>query len=248
MTDFSVAAALNAHLVAKNEAREADGMWHPSGLFTCDRQAIYAFRGAERTNPPNEQSLRVFRMGHLVHGFVQDAIASHPAVAQVWLEVPVHSDRLDIEGHADALLRFKDGTSEVLEVKSIKAAGMKYGDLPKAGHVKQGILYCMVLRDEGFAIDPDLSVPLVAPPLGDELRALRVVYVSKDDMLISEHLLAITPEREQSVLDTLARLKAHEAAGTLPKRLPLVKGAIPNYPCNYCDYKDKCWQQDPEGV
>jgi hypothetical protein len=267
---FSVAAALNAHLVAKNEDREADGYWHPSGLFTCDRQAIYAFRGTPMTNPPNEQSLRVFRMGHLVHGFVQEAIASHPDVQQVWLEVPVISDTLGVKGHADALVLFTDGTYEVIEVKSIKAAGMKYGDLPKVAHIKQGIAYAIVLRDgtsifegdtisDGFVdLDTGVSVVFVTTPdgrrvsrpgqLGAALRALRVVYVSKDDMLVSEHVLAITPEREAAVRDTLTRLRAFEAAGILPKRLPKVKGAIPNFPCNYCSYKDRCWGTDPEGV
>ena len=82
---FTVEAALDDHVAALEIPRLPDGKWHPSSIFGCDRKAIYEVRGTTPTNPPNAGSRRTFRIGHIFHSFLQDAVAA--AGAEDFLEV-----------------------------------------------------------------------------------------------------------------------------------------------------------------
>lgn len=232
---FSVASSLDRYVAAIETPREPDGLWHPSSLGGCDRKALYELLGVAKTNPPDARTRRVFRVGHLMHEFVQTAIAADPAVLVFYPEVRLDAPDLRVTGHADGLIKHDDGSWEVLEFKTISSRAFQYGDLPKADHVGQLALYMKVLREYGGRF---LEAAIL--PLGDTLTRGRVVYVSKDDLRISEHPVTWSAAKDEEITAKLDRLEYHREAGTLPERLPM-NGSKRHYLCGYCPFQDHCW-------
>jgi hypothetical protein len=236
MNPFSVEASIDAYVESVETPREPDGLWHPSSISSpCDRKSIYEINGYPK-EPIPARTKRVFRVGHILHQFVQDAIAADPTVEAFWPEVGIKAPALGITGHADGLLRFKDGSYEVLEFKTISSRAFKYGDLPKPDHIIQVSLYMKILREHGGTADDGWF-----DPLGDLLPRARIVYVSKDDLLIGEYKVLWTDARNQEILDKLATLNGHRDAGTLPERLPMT-GSKRHYLCGYCPFQTLCWE------
>jgi len=229
-------------------------MWHPSSISTCLRQALYAFRGVPVSDPSPLRNRRVLRVGHLLHEFVQAAIAADPTVATFYAEVKIKSDTLNVTGSTDGLLEYDDGTWELLEFKTISSRGFDYGDLPKAEHVLQIVPYMKVLREEGGQATDRGYAPVTIPPLAHKLRQARIIYVSKDDLRIGEHIVFYTPGKDAELMERLTTLDHHQAAGTLPDRLPDTIDKKGNrkrhWLCaGYCSYRSLCWDEmlDTEG-
>ena len=198
---FSVADSLDRYIEAIAEPREPDGLWHPSSLGGCDRKALYEVRGTPKSNPPDARTRRVFRVGHLMHEFVQAAIAHDPSVLRFYPEVGLEAPDLRVTGHADGLLMHVDGSWEVLEFKTISSRAFQYGDLPKPDHVGQLSLYMKVLREYGGR-----ATDVTIPPLGERLTRGRVIYVSKDDLRIGEYGVTWSSSKDEEIRAKLDRL------------------------------------------
>ena len=252
---FSVADTLDQHILRTERPRPPDGLWHPSSLFSCMRQAIYEVRGVPASDPRTDKSRRILKMGSTVHEIVQEALTADSGAEAVYNEVEVNIPPLRVTGHCDTLLRHADDDYELLEFKSISPRGMQYGDLPKSEHVRQARTYVYGLRRFGGTVvltGEDLS-PLTAntltiPPLGSKLREPRLAYFSRDDLRVEEFVLDPDPEWDQRFEDYIARLEKYREDGTaLPLRLPLEKGRR-NWLCkDYCQFRSRCWDNDPEG-
>lgn len=247
MTDhFTVRGALDRYIDANQSIREPDGKWHPSGLFSCERQAVYAVRGIEPTNERDPRSKRILYTGTTFHGIVQSAARLDPHVATAYTEVLCDVPDLNILGSADQLLRFHDGTWELQEYKTISPKGMEYA-LPKPEHVEQVRTYMFVLRWYGSTAEGR-----VLPPLRDALTRARVSYVSRDDMRVEEFIIEADPEWEAAFEERIDRLERYREDGTaLPPRLPdeVKRGRVKRaWLCDYCAYATRCWTSDPEGV
>ena len=170
---FSVASALDAHVAATEDEREPDGCYHPSGLFSCERQAIYGVRGVPQTNPVDAQTKRVFRVGHELHRIVQTAVSStegSPETEVVFHEVKCHSPKLNLLGHADSLRMWIDEEAdellaEVIEYKSIKESSLRYKNtmLPREEHVAQALVYAWILRHEPWYTEMEPDVEYLCP-------------------------------------------------------------------------------------
>lgn len=250
--DFSVATVLDSYVTELEEERLPDGFWHPSSLFGCARRAVYDYLGTPKP-PLDSRTKRVFRMGHIIHEFLQAAIlraVERGDLLQGYVEVKVFDPERGLKGHADGLVQLPDGTWVVLELKSIKSTGMKYGDLPKDDHRKQAAAYVSILRRHGglLRIDEEANplssdrpgwkrvyMPFLTgveedgetkwydqlPPI-PELSHVAFVYVSKDDMEIREFIQVQTDQKEAWLDDYLARLRRHVSEGTQPRRLERV--------------------------
>jgi len=240
--EFTVEAALNAHVARVEEPRPPDGKWHPSSLYGCSRKAVYELRGVPVSNPPDDRARRVFRVGHMFHDFAQDAVerAIGSLVAKAYREIPIAIPSLSVIGHADGLVQYRTGEWELLEYKSISTMGLKYAkELPKPDHLGQVQTYMLALREDGA---PRIDIP----PLGDALTRARVAYIGKEDMAISEHIVPWTPEGDQAVRDTVAGVEAYrDTEPALPPRLEPDKGKR-NWLCGYCSFATRCWDQDED--
>ena len=258
---FSVESTLDKHLLATEEPRPPDGYWHPSAIFSCERQAVYEKRGVPQSNERDARSRRILKLGSTLHEIVQKALADDANARAVYNEVRVEIPGLKTRGSLDSLLEFSDDEYELLELKSISASGFKYGGMPKPEHVKQARTYAMALmRYGGVAGTLDAADRLMTfatiPPLGNKLKRVRMVYFSRDDLTMRE----FTQYEGQPILPTqewmddlegkIALLDAYMEDGTaLPPRLPLDEKGKLNWLCrDYCLWRTRCFGIDPEGV
>ena len=153
---------INEALLKEQEERKdrkGSGKWKPSMLGRCYRAHYWARKGEQQTNPPDERTLRVFKVGHLFHDFVQGFIPD----AQT--EIEVADD--DFYGFADVV-----GQDCVYDIKSQHSRAFWYMekkgfDIAKEKYTNwlQVMLYCRLLKK----------------PKGV------LVFVSKDDLCIAEY-------------------------------------------------------------
>jgi len=223
---MKVADLLDKFLADTEVAREPDGKWHPSSLYLCDRQAVYSVRGVEQSNPPDAMSLRRFRIGHVLHELLQEAIGKAGTLTP---EVLVDMPDLNITGHADGIFVDDDGDVWVLEIKSTRALGKIKKGGAQEHHVKQAATYAVAFRRT----------------YGELLKGIIMLYFEKNDALTEEIEIAYDPEWEVALKRKIEHLEQYRLdPDSLPPRLPLVKGKV-QWPCNYCSWKDKCWGEDP---
>ena len=77
-----IEAIYNDHIARQNEENyekryaERENHYHASGAYTCSRKLYYeSVELAPSTNPPNERSYRVMRLGTIVHDDLQQALS-----------------------------------------------------------------------------------------------------------------------------------------------------------------------------
>lgn len=238
---FSVEESIDRYVEALEEPREPDGLWHPSSLGGCDRKSLYEVNGVTKSDPLNARTKRIFRVGHIMHQFVQDAIAADPTVLRFFPEIKIDHPELGVTGHSDGLIQYVNGEWEVLEFKTIKSTAFRFkGSLPKADHVTQLRLYIKALREVG-GIAAIGGTQVTIAPLGDALTRGRVVYVSKDDIQIGEFSIFWSDAADREITDKIAQLETFRQSETLPDRLPMKDGKR-HYLCGYCSYQTTCWE------
>lgn len=141
-------------------------------------------------------------------------------------EVPVALPEYNFSGNIDHLVQWKDTDQlEVIEMKSMNSNGFKYLKGPKPEHAIQAASYAVSLER---TLDPAVKVNA------------RVVYVSKDDFLISEYTIDRSwYDRAIRVLEVGNKFKEQ---GRIPFRLPVPKGKDPKkmWPCGGCQWLTKC--------
>ena len=235
---FSVTSALDAFVEAQQSEREPDGLFHPSSLFGCARQAIYELRGTPKTNLRTARSRRILYIGSRLHELIQGAVTAQATVLESFAEVAISIPDLGIVGSADQLILTTDGW-ELEEYKTINSRAFAFGDLPKKDHVGQACVYMMALRDYGGVAQDGT----VIPPLGDQLPRVRLAYVSKDDLLIGEHFVEWTDEMAHEIEQKISYLRSFSPPA-LPPRLPFSKGTKKDWRCGYCSFLDRCWDVD----
>lgn len=256
---FSITGSIDRHVRRLETPRPPDGHHHPSSLSGCPRRALYTFRGVEKSNPPDARSQRIFRLGHLFHDFIQEALERDEGVETFYREVKLFDPGLNIKGAADGLAVLTTGKVIVVELKSIGTYSWRSKDLPQPDHIEQATTYAKVLRDYGGRAtsgvrdaDGEFIYDLVIQPMPD-LKAVRFCYVNKESGETKEFDVNLTPAKEASLLARVAVLDGHLADGTMPDRLPLVPDKktghlIRDWQCRYCDHQDTCWtpEEAPE--
>jgi len=219
--------AVDAWVKTLEEERQPDGKWHPSSISSpCMRAALLQKQGVEPSNPPNDQTKRVFRIGHIFHEFVQEAISNQPAITLALSEVKVAHPLLEVEGAADMLVAY-GMTNELIEIKSIKDSGLNYG-IPKPEHLMQAGIYTFCLRENGGTTEDGIRIL----PIGDRLTRMRFVYVGKETMTIREKVVEYTEELEDRILKRIGQLREYEKMGELPLAI-----AKDSWYTRYCQYK-----------
>lgn len=254
---FAFTAAINEYVAARQSIREPDQKFHPSAIFGCPRQAIYAYRGTSESNPRDFKSQRTLWLGTQIHEWLQDAIASHPDVLESYSEVHIDIPELNIVGDADVLYRTAAGW-ELGEVKSIGAFALKYAkELPKPDHKQQAMTYLYALRQYGSVAKKDCKkhrfpsrCPVVSP-LGDELSRICFAYIGKDDLGPNEHYVDWEPAFEQELKDKVEYLSSYaNDISSLPPRLPFTGKQMDtkDWRCKYCPFMDLCYRRDPDQI
>lgn len=233
--------AIHDYLLATAEDREPDGMWHPSSLFQCDRQAVYQVRATPETDFKTGEDMIPLAMGKAIHTIIQSAVThgemqggfsaegddDAPRIVRSWHEVKVLIPGLRVTGSADSLVFLDDDTYEVEEFKSTKSSGIMWanraakksggpGFQPKPNHVSQGLTYVYAMRYFPFTLTLDEETygpgyTVQHEPLGDKLTKLRLTYFGKDAGEILEFVYEITPEWEEQFVKYIWNLERHRS-------------------------------------
>ena len=161
------------HVEAVESERKPDGKWHPSSMWGCPREAMLGVRAVPPTRSPDAESLRRFWFGHTIGEFAADAINLYTKAA--YPEFKIDWQELNIAGAGDSLVQLDDDTWVVVEIKSIKKAGLRR--TPLDHHIKQASVYSVAAHDEGVTT----AEGVVIPPLGDKLRGIILWYFEKEN-------------------------------------------------------------------
>ena len=63
-------------LSEENARPPGEGFFRASSSGQCARKNYYSFTDTKPTNPPNDDTMRIFRLGDLIHLDIQDSFES----------------------------------------------------------------------------------------------------------------------------------------------------------------------------
>ena len=203
--------------------RPSKAFWRGSLMGGCLRAHWYDSTGV-KGEPFDDKTLRIFERGHAVSEWISSVFALAPDLADYVTEVPVAIPEYNFAGNIDAVVRWKDGTSEVWEFKSMKATAFKWlKEYAKPEHATQVALYAIALQMED-----------------NEVRPARVIYINADDFSFREYI--ISDEERERAWRTLKVARHYKDQDRMPPQLPIPDGktAATRYPCSYCKFKKEC--------
>ena len=203
---MNIQAQIDAKLIRPD--RTPSGKISPSDLGRCFRYQYWHRKGEKPTNPPDERALRVFKAGELFHDFVKEVIG--------FKDVERKIEQADILGYADIVL-----DDEVIDIKSIHSRGFHY------------------MRESKFDInvdkEPNILQVVCYAWLLNKPKA-RLVFVSKDDLCISEYGFS-TEKWLPKLQEELKTIRDNWAKDKLPEPKPRAYGGKE---CKYCPYGTLC--------
>lgn len=218
--NLNILGRIDQKLKEKQDARKdrvRSGKWSPSSFGRCYRNQYWNRKNEPQSNPPEARSLRIFEAGHLFHKFVQEIISQSEEAS---IEVKIESE--DTLGYADIVLK-----EEVADIKTQRSDAFHYMHTKsfnilsdKKEHVLQVLWYAVQLQKEW----------------------IRLVYVSKDDLLVEEYRVKVDDYLRGVLQNELAVLNGFWESATLPPALPraYVNKDGKSNECKYCAFLDKC--------
>ena len=195
----------------KRKDRERSGLQSPSLFGRCYRLQYYNRKGEEPT-PFDARTLRIFKVGHMFHKFVQNIISHQTPDARIEVEVTTDS----IHGFADIVT-----TDTVYDLKSQHSKAFWYlekGNKPieeqKYPNILQLMTYVKYLKKKKGVL----------------------VLISKDDLCIAEYAFHID-QWEKRVEEEIKRNNDFFKSDTPPPAEPRAFGGRE---CKYCSFEKLC--------
>ena len=241
------------YLIHKNEENRKDryegkeSWYHASGAGFCSRKLYFeSVEKAEPTNPPKEKSMRVMRLGTIVHEDIQNALIYYNNIYnnktnnkvlldKVNIAVPesfgyetegeIELPQFNVRGYFDVLER-GESSSKLYDIKTSSGWGFKQKFSPKTTFPTENRNHYLQVATYGLAIKERLG----------GLDSMHICYYNKDT---SEIQMQTIPE---AYLDKAKRYW-HSINEEHAKGLPEFRmGVSPAYKwcCNYCQFKDHC--------
>jgi CRISPR/Cas system-associated exonuclease Cas4 (RecB family) len=188
--------------------------------------------------------LSIFENGHSFHNRMEHLFGK--AGILIAPELPIKNAEMNISGRTDAVVRnpnkglykdthlitlldfdnniiFEGPNNEValVELKSINNKGfnkVNNDNHPKEEHIQQLQLYMFL----------------------SGIRQGVVFYENKDTQATAEFWIEYDEKLVEKLIAKIKNINTHVAAKTLPER----EGTRSSYKCNYCDFKDICWNDN----
>lgn len=207
----------------KNEiiqARDMDGMIHPSALGGCELKIWHALVMAQPEHQIPPKLRRTFEHGHLIHEWLQEKLEKmFAADAEVRIEIEKKitntplAQSMMLAGSADGVFYLPDDTKVVLEIKSISPDGFaKLNGKPQEKHVMQATVYAKCFDAQYILFD----------------------YYNKASDEHQRILIEPSEEAWSYVQDLVRRLMIHLEDGTSPAP------TTSKYECRTCQYYNAC--------
>ena len=196
-----------------------------SGVGTCQLKRYWK-RTGKKGEPTDARGLRVFAVGHQVHQFIQN-ITKKKGVSilqEVELEYrDPETDELLLTGHLDDLIQYKNELI-LMDYKTVHSRKFHYlgkgeGD---THYDKQIIAYMLMLKQ-------------LDPAKYKDLKDLRILYISKDDLCTKE--VAVFPKQDiiDAVIKDIYEMNYYYKEKKEPQAIPQMP-----WECNYCGYQIDC--------
>ena len=150
-------------LLKEQESRKdrvRSGKISPSALGWCYRRQYFNLNNTPQTNPPDSRALRIFKVGHLFHEFIQGYMPEN--------ECEVLAENEDIKGYADIVTK-----DTVYDIKSQHSRGFWYMNKDGYDVKKEKYNNWLQLACYGIILKKE---------------KLGLVIVSKDDMCMNEYI------------------------------------------------------------
>ena len=203
--------AIDKYLFKQQEPdRVRSGRWSPSSFGRCFRYQCLNRANVIPSNPPDSRSLRVFKVGHMFHGFVQDIVKGEG------VEIEKEVDYKDIFGYADYVDKdivkdYKSQHSNAFWHMNKKDADILKDKLP---NWMQVATYARILKRKKCGI----------------------AFISKDDLCIAE--FEMDADYFFPFLDEeIKTLREYWGNKILP---PAEARAYKGKECSYCQFKKHC--------
>jgi DNA-directed RNA polymerase subunit RPC12/RpoP len=216
---------LDAELSSK-EKHQSSGLISPSALGQCYRRVWWARKNEPVSNPPDNRTLRVFAMGHMVEKFVVDNLLLHYPDWQTQVEVTYE----DVHGYADIV-----SPDEVMDVKSQHSRKFWWNTKEMQGGKD--------IKD--MFMNNWLQVMTYAWYLNKPKA--RLIFVSKDDLCIQEYALDCDDYWKGLIDEELTKIRYYCGNKTIPPATPRLYWKEKEQKfgeCEYCGYKDLCKEKE----
>jgi len=209
------------HLHRENKPKEI-GRYYPSEIGTCMRKVWYSYKFPMETNP---ELLKVFELGNILHDFVVKVLKSekNPEVELLKTELPFRQEIEDflVSGRIDNIILIKaSGKNILIEVKST-------GNID---FVEEAMHHNKI----------QLQLYMHATGIHNGI----LLYVDKRNLKSKVFSVDYNEEEALKIIDRFKALNKLLKADALPD--PEARsGKESLWMCRYCEYRDKCYKEDP---
>jgi CRISPR/Cas system-associated exonuclease Cas4 (RecB family) len=218
-------------------ASSSVGKFYPSSVGKCSRAIVMGMNGIEKPRI-NFKLNSIFSNGNSYHERIEKLFKD--AGILIISEMPLKDEELHISGRLDIItynikkdrekstpIELKDAegnivfsgfTEELLvvEMKSISEKGFEKLSRPKPEHYDQLMLYLHLTKIQDGIL----------------------LYESKNTQDMLEFYVEYSEEEANRIIGKIKECVKHYTEKTLPVR-PYDKHS---YECQYCDYRNKCWE------
>jgi len=207
---MSIQKLIDNALIAEQELKSKrirSGRFSPSSFGRCYRMQYWNRQNEPQTNPPDVEALRRFKVGNIIHDYMQSFFPT--AQREVMIKVED-----DIIGFADIVL-----PDEVIDIKSCRTFEYKL----------------MLKKDYNIGISKQTNcLQVCSYAFFLNKPQARLIFIEKDALDSKEFILEVSEWKEQ-IMDELEILRGHWKNGSLPAPSPRAySGKECNY-CNYRD-------------
>lgn len=228
----------------------------PSYLNACGRQIFYKKTGQTPTNPPDLPARFKMHFGTLMHTEIQRMLSEIGHLESFEEFRTTEYEGLVFNYFYDGILNV-EGERHIMEIKTIYGAGFDaIKENPKEDHLIQAVSYMVfekipravilyIGRDNGYMVQHHLRAEN------------KTLFVNDKDT----NYLRLWKDKIQKMKELVLMIEA----GVLPERdfqivLKNSKGIITDnfqyknekyksdWNCNYCSFKDLCWQKEFEQI
>ena len=215
--------------IEESDKHGKSGMFYASSTGGCIKKTLYT-QQATQGSEFNSKTLRVFRLGELVHEDIQRAVletAKETDTFKVWIEKAFVNKKYNVKCRID--VGFYDMIEKVIDIYDIKTVhSYKWSQM--FGRSKKGtpsVNYELQLGSYGLAIREEI---------GDVDQNFYLTWYKKDDSSMKQ--IEISPEWEEMAAEYW------EDVMTSPPVNQIERGSygspIEKWNCKYCQFESIC--------
>ena len=215
----------DAHYKKRYEGNEQ--WFHASASGMCMRKHYFQHVAGVKPNPVGDDTLRLFRLGDLVHGDIQEALMEYASLngSQILIEREIQLPEVNVRGFLDVVMV---DDNALYDIKTCNAWKWKtiFGRTPDPNPPKN---YYLQLGTYGWWYEKEF---------GNKLKKLALLYYNKDNSRMRE-------KRIQTSYIDRAKEYWHDVNKRFKKGNPAIElGVAPAYKweCNikYCNFYQVC--------